>query len=85
MRTETNASFEKMLDRIAGSTATGNSVTGIINLFVDVPFGTGGTEMDQRVLVRLRKDFQVGSEDWNDVLFTGQNSLDEGSSVRTKH
>ena len=28
--------------------------------------------MKQRVLVRLKKDFQVGSEDWNDVLFTGQ-------------
>ena len=29
--------------------------------------------MEQRVLTRLRKDFQVGSkEDWNDVTFTGQ-------------
>ena len=28
--------------------------------------------MEQRVLNRLRKDFQVGSEDWNDVAFTGQ-------------
>ena len=27
--------------------------------------------MEQRVLTRLRKDFQVGSEDWNDVNFTG--------------
>ena len=30
--------------------------------------------MEQRVLTRLRKDFQVGSEDWNDVTFTGQRS-----------
>ena len=28
--------------------------------------------MEQRVLTRLRKDFQVGSEDWNGVAFTGQ-------------
>ena len=28
--------------------------------------------MEQHVLARLRKDFQVGSEDWNDVVFTGQ-------------
>ena len=28
--------------------------------------------MEQRVLTRLRKHFQVGSEDWNDVAFTGQ-------------
>ena len=25
--------------------------------------------MEQRFLGRLRKDFQVGSEDWNDVTF----------------
>ena len=28
--------------------------------------------MEQRVLARLRTYFQVGSEDWNDVTFTGQ-------------
>ena len=28
--------------------------------------------MEQRVLSRLRKDFQVGSEDWIDVTFTRQ-------------
>ena len=32
--------------------------------------GTGGTEMEQRVLARLGKDFQVGCEDWNDLTFT---------------
>ena len=47
-------------------------MTGIINLFVDDLSGTGGIEMEKRVLARLRKDFQVGSEDWSDVTFTGQ-------------
>ena len=28
--------------------------------------------MEQRVLTRLRKKFEVGSEDWNHVTFTGQ-------------
>ena len=28
--------------------------------------------MQQRVLAILGKDFQVGSEGWNDVAFTGQ-------------
>ena len=28
--------------------------------------------MEQRVLTGLRKYFQVGSEDWNDVAFTRQ-------------
>ena len=41
-------------------------------MFVDDFFGTSGYEMKQRVLTRLRKDFQVVSEDWNDVVFAGQ-------------
>ena len=40
---------------------------------MDDLFGTSGTEMEQRVLARLRTDFQVGSDDWKDVTFTGQN------------
>ena len=63
VRAEGDAAFEKMLDPIAGSPATGQSVAGIMNLFVDDLFGTGGTEMEQRVLARLGKDFHVGSED----------------------
>ena len=72
VRTEADAAFEKMLDPIAGSPATGKSVAGIISIFGDDLFGTGGTEMEQRVLARLGKDFQVGLEDWNGVTFTRQ-------------
>ena len=57
---------------IAGSPATGKSVVGIVNLFVDDLFGTGGTDMEHRVPSRLCKDFLVGSEDWSDVTFRGQ-------------
>ena len=39
---------------------------------MDDLFGTGGNEMEERVLTTLGKDFQVGSEGWNDVTFTGQ-------------
>ena len=39
---------------------------------MDDLFGTGGNEMEERVLTGLRKYFQVGSEVWNDVAFTGQ-------------
>ena len=76
-----NGCFEKMLDPIAGSPASGKSVAGIINLFVDDPFGTGG-KMEQRVLTRLREDFQVGSEDWNGVTFTGQKILKLDRTLR---
>ena len=71
-QSEVEAAFEKTLDPKAGSPATGKSVAGIINLFVDDLFGTGGTKMEEPVLSRLGKDFQVGSEDWNDVALTGQ-------------
>ena len=80
------AAFEKSLDPVAGSPATGKSVAGIINRFVDDLFGTSGNEMEQRFLTRPRKDFKVGSEDWNDVAFTGQqNSLDTRFPKRAVH
>ena len=39
---------------------------------MDDLFGTSGNEMERRLLTRLRKYLQVGSEDWNDVAFTRQ-------------
>ena len=47
-----------MLDLIERSPETGKTVAGILHLFVDDLFGTGGTEMGQRVLARLGKDSQ---------------------------
>ena len=41
VRTEVDAAYEKMLDPIAGSPATGKSVAGIKHLFADDLFGTG--------------------------------------------
>ena len=58
-----------MLDSIAGSPATDTSVAGIIKTLLQIDLcGTGGTDMEQRVLDRFQKDFQVGAEDCNDVL-----------------
>ena len=64
--------LKKTLAPKAGKPATRKSVVRIIYLFVDDRFGTNGDEMEQRVLTRLRQDFLVGSEDWNDVSFTRQ-------------
>ena len=73
-RSEMDAAFEKKkkMDPTEGSPLTGKSAAGILNPLLDDLFGTGGNEMEQRVLIRLRPDFQVGSEDWNDVTCTGQ-------------
>ena len=68
-----DAEIQSMLDPIEGRPPTGKSVAEIINFFVNDLFGKGGTEMEQCVLARLtRKHVQVGSEEWNGVLFTGQ-------------
>ena len=66
-RIEADNAYDRMLDPIAAGPATGKTVAGINNLFLDYLFGTNGTEVEQIVLAKLRKDFQVGSEDWNDV------------------
>ena len=62
------------------------SVAEICNLFVDDIFGTVGTEIEQRVLARLRKDFQVGSEDWEWCdTYKAINSLDKRFTIRIVH
>ena len=84
-RSEGDAAFECMLDPIEGSPGTDKSETGIINLFEDDLFGTGGTDMEQCVLARSKKYFQCCSEVFNDVLSQDKNSLHVRSSIRTKH
>ena len=58
----------------------------LILLYV-IFFGTSGTEMEQRFFFeKLRKDFQVGPEDWNDVTFARQRILwTKGCSNWTVH
>ena len=48
-----DVAFEKLLDPIAGSPATAKFIAGIIDLSVDDLCGTGGNEIEQRVLARL--------------------------------
>ena len=55
VRSKGDAAFERLLDPFEGSPVTGKSVTGILNPFVDDLFGTGGAEMEQRVLAGLKK------------------------------
>ena len=64
--------LDYLLDPIAGSPAAGRTVLGIVALHVDDLFMTGNAQFEQLVISRLRKDYQVGSEDRNDLVFTGQ-------------
>ena len=50
--------------------------------------GTGETEMEQRVLARHKNDVQVGSEDWNAVLFIQLRWMKDppsGPSIEVSH
>ena len=68
VRSKEDAAFEKMLDPVEGSPAKRKSVARTIYLLADDLFGTGGTEMEQRVLTRLREEFQLASKVSNDVM-----------------
>ena len=80
-RSQRRIAFENMLDAIEGSPATGKSVAGSTNLFVDDLFGTGGNKFEQRVLdqqtdslVSTRPGFRMScqiaaSKSWN-ILHT---------------
>ena len=69
--------FERTLDPIAGSPATGKSVAGIINLFVDDLFGTGGNETTRfnQISKRLERCY----------LYRAENSLDTRFTKRAVH
>ena len=64
--------LDHLLDPVTGSPAKGKTVIGVIVLHVDDLFITGNDKFDKTILARLRKDFQVGSEDTENVVFTGQ-------------
>ncbi len=64
--------LEYLQDPIQGSPAKGKTVSGIICLHVDDLYMTGDAAFLKTVISRLRKDFQVGSEDTNDIEFCGQ-------------
>ena len=85
-RIEADGAYDRILNPIAGSPATGKNVAGTINLFVDDLFETDGTEIEQRVLARPRKDFSswLWRLEWCDIYRT-KNSLDERFSIRIAH
>ena len=71
--------LEYLLDPVSGSPAEGRKVEGAVALHVDDLFMTGTPEFEKRVLQRIRKDYQIGSEDKDDIVFTGQRVRWHGS------
>jgi hypothetical protein len=63
---------EYLFDPIHGSNAVGKKVIGIICLHVDDLFLTGTKKFHEKVVSAIRKEFEIGSEDEDDILFCGQ-------------
>ena len=67
-----DGALDLLLDPITGSPAKGKTVEGVVNIHVDDALMTGTPYFVKLVVDSLRKDFKVGSEDLNDVMFVGQ-------------
>ena len=67
-----NAMLDRMLDPFRGNNSNGFAPCGVICLHVDDLFMAGNKEFDTRVLKRLRSDYNIGSEDTDDITFVGQ-------------
>ena len=61
-----------LMDPVSGNNAKNRQVHGALSLHVDALLLTGDDVFEEEIMGRLRKDFQVGSEDKNDCLFVGQ-------------
>ena len=61
-----------LMDPIARNNAQGREVHGFVCLHVDDLYMGGDDIFVQRVPGGIRKDFNVGSEDKNDIMFVGQ-------------
>ena len=70
--TEIDETIEYMLDPISGSAAKGKKVLGIICIHVDDVFMTGCEHFNQLIVSCLKRDFEIGSQDVNDVMYCGQ-------------
>ena len=64
--------LDYMLDPVMHNQAQGRTVHGTVCLHVDDLFMSGDSHFEKTILQKLREEFQVGSEDKNDVLFVGQ-------------
>ena len=64
--------IDMLLDPVAQNNAQGRRPHGFICLHVDDFFMAGDKVFADKVLASIRKDFNVGSEDKNDIMFVGQ-------------
>ena len=73
--------MNNMLDPVNGSPSKGRRAIGVMVLHVDDLFIAGSKKFWDEVVGKLKKDYQVGSEDTGDVMFTGQRIRKQGLSI----
>ena len=64
--------IDHLMDPVSRNNAQGRRPHGFVCLHVDDLFMGGDKVFEQKVLSHLRKNFAVGSEDKNDIMFVGQ-------------
>ena len=64
--------IEHLLDPVSQNNAQGRKPHGFICLHVDDLFMGGDKVFEDKTLASIREDFNVGSEDKNDIMFVGQ-------------
>jgi len=80
-----DGALELLLDPVTGSPAHGKKVEGVVTIHVDDALMAGTTHFRKLVVDGLRRDFQVGSEDLNDILFVGQRIRWVDKGKKTAH
>ena len=64
--------LEYILDPVTGSPANQMRVHGIVCLHVDDLFMVGDDYFNKAIVQKVKTDYKIGSEDLDDVMFTGQ-------------
>ena len=70
--TTLDAALEYLMDPIARNNSDGREVHGIVCFHVDDLYMAGDKHFEPRTLANLRKDFSVGCEDKDDIMFVGR-------------
>ena len=73
--------MNNMLDPVTGSPSKGRKAIGVMVLHVDDLFITGSSKFWKEIIGRLKADYQIGSEDTGDVVFTGQRIRKQGKAI----
>ena len=77
------SAIDYLLDPIAGNNAKGREVHGVVCLHVDDLCMAGDDTFLKVVIESIKKEFAVGSEDTNDIMFVGQRLVWKDATAST--